>query len=150
MSKLPSPIIHEPRGDLPVLLSVPHSGREYPDWLIGLAVGGKRALAVLEDPLVDRLDMDRLTERIDIDALVARLDIGAVIDRLDIAAIAADVIDQGITMTGGGSLLRDLSIVLQDSTGLPVHVADNPMSCVALGAGCTLEDAVYRGALMAA
>lgn len=55
MSKLPSPIIHEPRGDLPVLLSVPHSGREYPDWLIGLAVGGKRALAVLEDPLVDRL-----------------------------------------------------------------------------------------------
>ena len=55
MSKLPSPIIHEPRGDLPVLLSVPHSGRDYPDWLIALAGGGKPALAVLEDPLVDRL-----------------------------------------------------------------------------------------------
>ena len=55
MSKLPSPIIHEPRGDLPVLLSVPHSGREYPDWLIALAGGGKPALTVLEDPLVDRL-----------------------------------------------------------------------------------------------
>ena len=55
MSKLPSPIIHEPRGDLPVLLSVPHSGRDYPDWLVGLAGGGKPALAVLEDPLVDRL-----------------------------------------------------------------------------------------------
>jgi N-formylglutamate amidohydrolase len=55
VSKLPSPIIHEPRGDLPVLLSVPHSGRDYPDWLIGLAGGGKPALAVLEDPLVDRL-----------------------------------------------------------------------------------------------
>ena len=54
--------------------------------------------------------------------------------------IAADVIDQGITMTGGGSLLRDICTVLQDSTGLPVHVADNPMSCVALGAGRTLED----------
>src|SRR3954469_9827560 len=54
--------------------------------------------------------------------------------------IAADVIDQGITMTGGGSLLRDFSTVLQDSTGLPVRVADDPMSCVALGAGRTLED----------
>lgn len=55
MSKLPSPIIHQPRGDLPVLLSVPHSGRDYPDWLIALAAGGKPALAVLEDPFVDRL-----------------------------------------------------------------------------------------------
>jgi rod shape-determining protein MreB len=64
--------------------------------------------------------------------------------------IAADVIDQGITMTGGGSLLRDFSTVLEDATGLPVHVADDPMSCVALGAGRALEDQVYRGALIAA
>jgi rod shape-determining protein MreB len=64
--------------------------------------------------------------------------------------IAADVIDQGITMTGGGSLLRELATVISDSTGLPVHVADDPMSCVALGAGQTLEDQVLRGALMAA
>ena len=64
--------------------------------------------------------------------------------------IAADVIDQGITMTGGGSLLREFATVLQDSTGLPVRVADDPMSCVALGAGRTLEDQVYRGTLMAA
>lgn len=55
MSKLSSPIIHEPRGDLPVLLSVPHSGRDYPDWLIALAAAGKPSLTTLEDPLVDRL-----------------------------------------------------------------------------------------------
>ena len=55
MSKLPSPIIHEPRGDLPVLLSVPHSGRDYPDWLIALAAAGRPSLTTLEDPLVDRL-----------------------------------------------------------------------------------------------
>ena len=55
MSKLPSPIIHEPRGDLPVLLSVPHSGREYPDWLVTLASAGKPSLTILEDPWVDRL-----------------------------------------------------------------------------------------------
>ena len=64
--------------------------------------------------------------------------------------IAADVIDQGITMTGGGSLLREISGVLADETGLPVRVAEDPMSCVALGAGRTLEDPVYRGALIPA
>lgn len=52
---LPSPIIHPPRGDLPVLLSVPHSGRDYPDWLVALASQGKASLTTLEDPLVDRL-----------------------------------------------------------------------------------------------
>jgi rod shape-determining protein MreB len=64
--------------------------------------------------------------------------------------IAADVIDQGITMTGGGSLLREIGSMLADETSLPVHIADNPMSCVALGAGRTLEDPVYRGALISA
>jgi len=55
VSKLASPIIHQPRGDLPVLLSVPHSGRDYPDWLVALSAGGKGSLTTLEDPFVDRL-----------------------------------------------------------------------------------------------
>ena len=55
MTPLPAPIVHEPRGDLPVLLSVPHSGREYPGWLVDMAAGGQPSLAMLEDPLVDRL-----------------------------------------------------------------------------------------------
>jgi N-formylglutamate amidohydrolase len=55
VSKLPSPTIHQPRGQLPVLLSVPHSGRDYPDWLIALASAGKPSLTTLEDPFVDRL-----------------------------------------------------------------------------------------------
>ena len=63
--------------------------------------------------------------------------------------IAADVIDEGITMTGGGSLLREIASVMADETGLPVRVADNALNCVALGAGRTLEDPVYRGALTA-
>jgi rod shape-determining protein MreB len=64
--------------------------------------------------------------------------------------IAADIIDAGITMTGGGSLLREIDAVLADETGLPVRVADSPMLCVALGAGRTLEEQVYRGALQPA
>jgi rod shape-determining protein MreB len=64
--------------------------------------------------------------------------------------IAADVIDNGITMTGGGSLLKGIDTLLQEATGLPVHLADDAMNCVALGAGRTLEDRVLRGALMPA
>ena len=55
MTPLPPPILHEPRGSLPVLLSVPHSGRDYPDWLLESASAGLPALTTLEDPLVDRL-----------------------------------------------------------------------------------------------
>lgn len=64
--------------------------------------------------------------------------------------IAADVIDHGITMTGGGSLLRGIDVLLQEATGLAVHIAEDAMNCVALGAGKTLEDRVLRGALMPA
>jgi len=55
VTPLAPPIIHTPRGELPVLLSVPHSGRDYPDWLIEMASAGRPALVALEDPLVDRL-----------------------------------------------------------------------------------------------
>jgi len=53
-------------------------------------------------------------------------------------------------MTGGGSLLRELAGVIADETGLPVRVADDPLTCVARGAGRTLEDQIYRAGLLAA
>lgn len=52
---LPGPIVHPPRGELPVLLSVPHAGRDYPAWLVAMSRGGLGVLRTLEDPLVDRL-----------------------------------------------------------------------------------------------
>jgi N-formylglutamate amidohydrolase len=55
VAPLAPPLIHAPRSALPVLLSVPHSGRDYPDWLVGMASGGLATLSSLEDPLVDRL-----------------------------------------------------------------------------------------------
>jgi rod shape-determining protein MreB len=64
--------------------------------------------------------------------------------------IAADILDGGIIMTGGGSLLANLDGMLATETGLPVNVADNPLNCVALGAGRVLEDNAYRGVLHAA
>lgn len=52
---LAPPVTHAQRGALPVLLSVPHAGRDYPDWLIDMSRSGRKPLEALEDPLVDRL-----------------------------------------------------------------------------------------------
>ncbi len=54
--------------------------------------------------------------------------------------LAADIVDTGIMLTGGGALLKQLDRVLRDETGLPVSVADDPLSCVAIGTGAALEN----------
>jgi len=53
--------------------------------------------------------------------------------------LVSDVIDRGIVLTGGGSLLRHLDLLLTQETGVPCQVAENPMDCVAIGAGAALE-----------
>ncbi|GAX90478.1 rod shape-determining protein [Effusibacillus lacus] len=53
--------------------------------------------------------------------------------------LAADIMDRGIVLTGGGALLRDLDRLLAKETGMPVVVADNPLDCVALGTGKALD-----------
>ncbi|BCV23019.1 rod shape-determining protein [Moorella sp. Hama-1] len=52
--------------------------------------------------------------------------------------LAADLVNKGIVMTGGGSLIRGIDVLLSEETGLPVHIADDPISCVALGTGKAL------------
>jgi rod shape-determining protein MreB len=54
--------------------------------------------------------------------------------------LAADIVDRGIVLTGGGALLYRLDQVLRDTTGLPVVVAEDPLQCVALGTGRALEE----------
>ena len=49
--------------------------------------------------------------------------------------LAADIIDRGIILTGGGALLRGLDSLLSEVTGIPVIVEEDPMSCVAIGTG---------------
>ncbi|NEK79419.1 MAG: rod shape-determining protein, partial [Xanthomonas perforans] len=63
--------------------------------------------------------------------------------------LAADIVDQGIVLTGGGALLQGLDEVLRDETGFPVTVAEDPLTCVALGTGRALEDPIYKGVLLA-
>ena len=71
--------------------------------------------------------------------------VGAIIDAVSAAVeetvpeLAADIVDRGIMLTGGGALLHKLDRVLRNATRLPVSIADNPLSCVALGTGAALE-----------
>ncbi len=54
--------------------------------------------------------------------------------------LASDIVDRGIVMVGGGSLLNNLDVLLREATGLPVMLAEDPLTAVALGAGRTLDD----------
>ena len=67
--------------------------------------------------------------------------IDGVIDTLEKTPpeLSADIIDRGITLTGGGALLKGLDLLISRQTGMPVHIADRPLDCVADGAGKRLE-----------
>ena len=53
--------------------------------------------------------------------------------------LAADIVDRGIFMTGGGALLRGLDLLMREVTNLNIRVAQDPLTCVVLGAGKILE-----------
>ena len=72
--------------------------------------------------------------------------VGAIVEAVKVALehaapeLAADIVDKGIVLTGGGALLGNLDYVLRRATGLPVSIADNPLSCVVLGTGRCLDE----------
>ena len=72
--------------------------------------------------------------------------VSAIIDAVKVALehtapeLAADIVDKGIVLTGGGALLGNLDLVLRHATGLPVSIADEPLNSVARGAGRVLEE----------
>ncbi|PHQ69846.1 MAG: rod shape-determining protein [Sneathiella sp.] len=72
--------------------------------------------------------------------------VGAIIEAVKVALehtapeLAADIVDKGIVLTGGGALLRNFDYVLRHATGLPISIADEPLSCVAIGTGRALEE----------
>jgi len=72
--------------------------------------------------------------------------VGAIIETVKVALehtapeLAADIVDKGIVLTGGGALLGSMDYVLRQATGLPVSLADDPLSCVVLGTGGALEE----------
>ena len=53
--------------------------------------------------------------------------------------LASDIAESGLVLTGGGALLKDIDMLLSEETGLPVIVAEDPLSCVARGGGKAME-----------
>ncbi len=54
--------------------------------------------------------------------------------------LASDIVDKGIVLAGGGALLRNLDVLLREETGLPVTLADDPLTAVVMGAGKVLDE----------
>ena len=62
--------------------------------------------------------------------------------------LASDIVDRGIVMTGGGALIRGLDVLLAQETGLPIHIDEDPLTCVVRGTGRILDDfEKFRGVL---
>jgi len=54
--------------------------------------------------------------------------------------LAADIVDKGIVLVGGGALLKNLDVLLREVTGLPITIVDDPLSAIVLGAGKVLDN----------
>ena len=54
--------------------------------------------------------------------------------------LASDIVDKGIVLAGGGALLRNLDVLLREETGLPIMLADDPLTAVVMGAGKVLDE----------
>jgi rod shape-determining protein MreB len=63
--------------------------------------------------------------------------------------LGADIAEKGMVLTGGGALLRDIDRLLMEETGLPVTVADDPLTCVVRGSGIALEKMDKLGSIFA-
>jgi len=102
-----------------------------------MEVKGRDLVAGIPKPLIvsDEEVREALTETF-----------GTIVEAVKIALertppeLAADIVDKGVVVAGGGSLIKGLDILLKDSTGLPITLAVDPLSAVALGAGKVLSD----------
>jgi len=90
-------------------------------------------------PRTIRINSEEVTEAITepLSAIVST--VKAVLEKTP-PELASDIIDRGMILTGGGALLRNVDRLLTKETGVPCYVAENPMACVALGAGKALEN----------
>lgn len=108
------------------------------------AEGPGRTMKVKGRDLINGVPKEVIvTERQISEALIEP--IGQIIEGVRIALestppeLASDIAERGIVLTGGGALLTNLDMLLRHATGLPITVADDPLSCVALGTGHALE-----------
>ncbi len=113
-------------------------GTAYPDEEIGsMEVKGRDLVAGIPKTLEIKSDEVREALSEPVNAVVESVKVA--LERTP-PELAADIVDQGIVLVGGGSLLTNLDILLRESTGLPVMLAENPLTAVAIGTGRTLDE----------
>ncbi|MDQ4106179.1 MAG: rod shape-determining protein, partial [Actinomycetota bacterium] len=108
-------------------------------------IRGRDLISGLPKTIVITSEEIREAISVPVEAIVA-----AVKDTLDRTPpeLASDIMDRGMVLAGGGALLRFLDERLRRETGIPVHIADDPLMCVALGSGRSLEEIdLYRSVL---
>lgn len=95
-----------------------------------LVAGAPKTIEITSEQINDAL-MDPLSEIVD-----------AVRTALEKTPpeLASDIVDNGIVLTGGGALLQNLDVLLRERTGLPVSIAENPLTCVVMGSGKALDE----------
>jgi rod shape-determining protein MreB and related proteins len=114
-------------------------GNAYPDAddIATIEVKGRDLVSGI--PKILAIDSDEVRESIaeQIDAIVETVKIAL---EQTPPELAADIVDRGIVLTGGGALLKNLDRLLREETGLPITVADDPLSTVARGSGMALDN----------
>ena len=107
--------------------------------------GGGRTMEIKGRDLMNGVPKELIISERQISESLAE-PVGAIIEAVKVALehtapeLAADIVDKGIVLTGGGALLGNIDYVLRHATGLPVSIADDPLSCVVLGTGRALEE----------
>lgn len=113
-------------------------GTAYPmDEVMTMEVKGRDLVAGLPKTLEVNSDEIRDALQEPINAIVEAVRIA--LERTP-PELSADIVDKGIVLAGGGALLKNLDILLREETGLPVLIADDPISAVVLGSGQTLDE----------
>jgi len=109
------------------------------------AEGEGRTMPLRGRDLIDGVPKERILSERQIAESLAE-PVGAIIEAVKVALehtspeLASDIVDKGVVLTGGGALLTNMDFVLRHATGLPVTIADEPLSCVVLGTGRALEE----------
>lgn len=115
---------------------------------LAMEIKGRDQVAGLPRPI--KITSEEITEAISEPLTAITGVVKSVLERTP-PELASDIIDRGIIITGGTALLRNLDTMLTEQIGVPCYVADNPIACVALGAGMGLEirETLERAALPA-
>jgi rod shape-determining protein MreB len=112
-------------------------GNAYPGEIESMDVKGRDQFAGIPKIININSDEVRLAIQEQIDSIVAAVKIAL---EQTPPELAADIVDRGIYLTGGGALLKGIDELLKQETGLPIKIADDPLAAVALGAGLALDN----------